>query len=65
MLLRYCIPVYINRKNSTNSNFTTERVLHWSLLLEECVPAIKYIKVPGNYAEEDLRRLQLINSGVA
>ena len=56
--------VYADNKNLTFQNFTTERVLHWRLMLEEYGPEIKYIKGPNNDAEDALSRLPLINSDV-
>ena len=42
-------------------NFTTEIVLRWRLLLEECVLTIVYIKGPDNDAEDALIGLLLIS----
>ena len=63
-LLGHLITVYMDRKNLTFDNFTTERVLHWRLMLEEYGPNNKYIKGPDNYAADSLSRLPLINSDV-
>ena len=49
-------------KNLTFDDFTTERVIHWRLLLETYGPTIKYIKGTDNDSSDSLRRLPIINS---
>ena len=43
-----CITVYTDHKNIMYDNFKTERVLLFSLILEEYTLPIKYIKGPDN-----------------
>ena len=47
-----------------HNNLTKKRVLHWSLLLEEHVPTIKYIKGTNNDTDDDLEIIKLINYDV-
>ena len=45
-------------------HFTIKILLRWRLLLEECVPAIKYIKGTDNVTLDDLIKIALINSDI-
>ena len=64
IILGHLMTVYIDHKNLAHEKFTTERVIHWHLLLEEYVPNIKYIKGPDNDAAETLSRLTSIKYDV-
>ena len=64
IILVHRITVYTDHKNLTFENFTTERVLHWRLILEESGPEIKYIKGTDNGAACALSILPLIDSYV-
>ena len=64
IILGHPITVYTDHKNITFENFTTERVLHWRLILEESGPEIKYIKGPDIYATGTLIIPLLIKSDV-
>ena len=54
----------IYRKNITDKNFTTKRVIFWCLLFENYILTITYTKWCGNEEADDLRRLQLISSEI-
>ena len=54
----------IYRKNTTDKNFTTKRVIFWCLLFENYILTITYTKWCGNEEADDLRRLQLISSEI-
>ena len=56
MLLGAKINVYTNHKNLTHrlSKFTTQRVMHWHLLLEEYGPKFYYLKGPRNIVADAL-----------
>ena len=60
ILLGQKIKVYIDNKNLTFSNFTTERVMRWRMVLEEYNPELVYIKGPDNIVADALSRLDLL-----
>ena len=64
IILGHRIIVYTDNKNLTFENFTTERVQHWRLMMEEYEPKIKYIKVTDNDAVDTLSGLPLIKYDV-
>ena len=57
ILLGQKIKVYTDHKNLTFSNFNTERVMRWRLVLEEYDPELVYIKGPDNVVADVLSRL--------
>ena len=57
ILLGQRIRVYTDHKNITCSNFNTDRVYRWRLLLEEYGPEIHYVKGSTNEAADALSRL--------
>ena len=60
ILLGQMIKIYTDHKNLTFSNFTTERVMRWRMVLEEYDPELVYIKGPDNIVADALSRLDLI-----
>ena len=57
ILLGQRINVYTDHKNLTCSNFNTDRVYRWRLLLEEYGPNIHYVKGSTNEAADAMSRL--------
>ena len=51
------IKIYTDHKNLTCKNFNTDRVLRWSLILEEYGPDIKYIPDRKKKSAGELSRL--------
>ena len=51
--------MYTDHKNITCTNFNTDRVYRWRLVLEEYGPEIRYIKGEKNIAADALSRLPL------
>jgi len=60
MLLGYKIIVWTNHKNLTCTNFNTERVLRWRLVLEEYSPELRYIQGHHNVVPDALSRLPMV-----
>ena len=48
ILLGHQITVYTGNKNLTDKILNTERVMRWSLILEDFGPELKYIKVENS-----------------
>ena len=63
ILLGHHITVYTDHKNLTHTNFNTEHVMRWRLILEEFGPELKYIKGENNVVANSLSRLEM--SGTA
>jgi hypothetical protein len=61
ILLGHKIKVYTDHKNLTFTQFNTERVLRWRMVLEEYGPELIYIKGPDNVVADALSRLELID----
>ncbi|CAJ1938684.1 unnamed protein product, partial [Cylindrotheca closterium] len=61
ILLGHKIKVYTDHKNLTLTQFNTERVLRWHMVLEEYGPEHIYIKGPDNIVADALSRLDLID----
>ena len=59
IILGHQITVYTDYKNLTYENFSTERVMHWRLILEEFVHELKYIKVENNVIADALSCLEM------
>jgi hypothetical protein len=57
ILLGHLITIYTNRKNLTFSNFTTDRVTRWRLIVEEYGPKIVYLPGKCNIIADVLSRL--------
>ena len=60
ILLGQQIKIYTDHKNLTFSQFNTERVMRWRMVLEEYGPELIYIKGPDNIVADALSRLDLI-----
>jgi len=60
ILLGQRIKVYTDHKNLTFTQFNTERVLRWRMVLEEYGPELIYIKGPDNVVADALSRLDLL-----
>ena len=59
ILLGQKIIVYTDHKNLTYTNFNTERVMRWRLILEEYGPELHYVKGEHNIVADALSRLNL------
>jgi predicted aspartyl protease len=59
ILLGHKITVYTDHKNLTYTNFNTERVMRWRLVLEEFGPELLYIKGEHNIVADSLSRLEI------
>jgi RNase H-like domain found in reverse transcriptase len=64
ILLGQRIKVYTDHQNLTYTNFNTERVMGWRLIIEEFSPELIYLKVERNIVADTLSRLALQNSDV-
>ena len=64
ILLGQQIKVYTDHKNLTFSQFNTERVMRWRMVLEEYGPELIYIKGQDNVVADALSRLDLIPDDV-
>ena len=62
ILLGQVIKVHTDHKNLTCTNFNTDRVFRWRLLLEEYGPEIIYIPGEHNTAADALTRLPMADS---
>ena len=60
ILLGHKIKVYTDHKNLTFTQFNTERVLRWRMVLEEYGPELVYIKGHDNVVADALSRLDLL-----
>ena len=60
ILLGQKIKVYTDHKNLTFTQFNTERVLRWRMVLEEYGPELVYIKGHENVVADALSRLDLL-----
>ena len=60
ILLGQQIKIYTDHKNLTFTQFNTERVLRWRMVLEEYGPELIYIKGQDNVVADALSRLDLI-----
>ena len=59
IILGHHITVYTDHKNLTYKIINTERVMRWSLILEEFGPELKYIKGENNVVSDALSRLEI------
>jgi hypothetical protein len=59
ILLGQRITVYTDHKNLTYTNFNTERVMRWRLVIEEFGPELRYIKGESNVVADALSRLKI------
>jgi hypothetical protein len=57
ILLGHLITIYMDHKNLTFSNFTTDHVTHWRLIVEEYGPKIVYLPDKRNIIADALSRL--------
>ena len=64
ILLGQRIKVYTDHQNLTYTNFNTERVMRWRLIIEEFSPELIYLKGERNIVADALSRLALQNSDV-
>ena len=62
ILIGQRIRVYTDHKNLTYSNFNTERVMRWRLILEEYGPELIYLKGTTNIVADALSRLVITSS---
>ena len=60
ILLGHNITVYMDHKNITYNDYTTEKVILLCFLLEEYSLTIIYLKGPDIYTEYTLRRLPCV-----
>ena len=60
ILLGQQLKIYTDHKNLTFSNFNTERVMRWRMVLEEYSPELIYIKGPDNVVADALSCLDLL-----
>ena len=58
ILLGHKILVYTDHKNLTYTNFNTDRVMRWCLILEEYGPELIYTKGSTNIVADTLSRLE-------
>ena len=58
ILLGHQITVYTDHKNLIYTNFNTERVIRWRLILEEFGSELKYIRGENNVVADALSRLE-------
>ena len=58
ILLGHKILVYTDHKNLTYTNFNTDRVMRWRLILEEYGPELIYTKGSTNIVADALSRLE-------
>jgi len=65
ILLGQCIKVYTDHKNLTYTNFNTERVMRWQLIIEEYSPELIYLKGQTNIVADALSRLELATSEIS
>ena len=56
------IRVYTDHKNLTCSNFNTQRVIWWRMVIEDFGPEIVYIPGPANVVVDVIRRLDTTNN---
>ena len=59
ILLGHKILVYTDHKNLTYTNFNTDRVMRWRLILEEYGPELIYTKGSTNIVADALSRLDI------
>jgi hypothetical protein len=57
ILLGHLITIYMDHKNLTFSNFTTDRVTRWRLIVEEYGPKLVYLPGKRNIIADALSRL--------
>ena len=60
ILLGQNLKIYTDHKNLTFTQFNTERVMRWRLVLEEYNPELIYIKGGDNIVADALSRLELL-----
>ena len=60
ILLGQKLKIYTDHKNLTFTQFNTERVMRWRLVLEEYNPELVYIKGGDNIVADALSRLELL-----
>ena len=60
ILLGQQIKIYTDHKNLTFTQFNTERVMRWRMVLEEYGPELIYIKGQDNVVADALSRLDLL-----
>jgi hypothetical protein len=61
ILLGHLITIYMDHKNLTFSNFTTNCVTHWQLIVEDYGPKIVYLPGKCNIIANALSRLPKLN----
>ena len=54
--------MYTDHKNLSYTNFNTERVLRWRLILEEYSPELIYLKGETHIVADALSRLNIVPS---